>query len=136
MAILHGSWIPQSQASKAAGHFFVWGETWRRIDPIAIPTGSSIDHPFAMAEAELRDLLRSLHTSKALTWDVAEFPLQELAAVWIKPEPVNVKLLSAAVGEASRRWQSIGFYKFQLNGLKMLLFHNILLQMKKMLTLL
>lgn len=51
MAILHGSWIPQIQSSSAgqpevdtdpwAGCFFLWGETWRRIEPVALPSQSS-----------------------------------------------------------------------------------------------
>ncbi|MBW4516427.1 MAG: DEAD/DEAH box helicase [Timaviella obliquedivisa GSE-PSE-MK23-08B] len=109
MAILHGSWISQSQASEAAEHFFVWGETWRRIDPIEIPiASSSIPHPFAMAEEELRELLRSLHAAQSLTWDVAEFPLQELVAAG-QPGTRKRKTAPLASAEASRRWQAIGF---------------------------
>ncbi len=108
MAILHGSWISPSQASKAAGHFFVWGEIWRRIDPIEIPAGSSnVNHPFAMAEEELRELLRSLHTSKSLTWDVAEFPLQELVAA--EQSGTRKRKATAASTAASVRWQTVGF---------------------------
>jgi SNF2 family DNA or RNA helicase len=100
MAILHGSWIPQSQASEATGHFFLWGETWRRIDPIE-RSSLAIDHPFAMAEGDLRDLLRSLHTAKSLTWAVAEFPLQELAAAGSRKRK--------AAPDSSVRWQTSGF---------------------------
>jgi SNF2 family DNA or RNA helicase len=101
MAILHGSWIPQSQASEAIGHFFLWGETWRRIDPI--DRSSSVDHPFAMTEGDLRDLLRSLHTAKSLSWAVAEFPLQELAVAGTR------KRKAAVAPDSSVRWQSIEF---------------------------
>jgi SNF2 family DNA or RNA helicase len=114
MAILHGSWIPQSHDPEAAGYFFVWGETWRRIDPIEIPAESlSVAHPFAMAEEELRELLRSLHAAKSLTWEVAEFPLQELVAVGqagTRKRKATAPTVSvgAAVGAAGR-WQRLGF---------------------------
>ncbi|WP_416671151.1 DEAD/DEAH box helicase [Egbenema bharatensis] len=48
MAILHGSWIspPQGQAfaqsaagatsSNAGGYFLIWGEVWRRVEPVEI----------------------------------------------------------------------------------------------------
>ncbi|MCY7283375.1 MAG: ATP-dependent helicase, partial [Cyanobacteria bacterium CAN_BIN43] len=65
-------------------------------------------HPFAMAEAELRELLRSLHTSQSLTWDVAEFPLQELVTAGQTGTRKRKAAPPAAV-EVSVRWEAIGF---------------------------
>jgi hypothetical protein len=84
MAILHGSWFVHSQAEtltqkgvgvgqppidRAAlshGYLFLWGEVWRRITPEMpyAPGLSALEatiqpHPFAMAPAELLELLRS-----------------------------------------------------------------------------
>jgi SNF2 family DNA or RNA helicase len=101
MAILHGSWIsPSPDAVTESGYFFLWGETWRRIDPIA--PADPLPHPFAMTEAELRDRLRSLHAAQSLTWSVTEFPVQELAAT-------GTRKRKAAEPAASPRWQSLTF---------------------------
>jgi SNF2 family DNA or RNA helicase len=105
MAILHGSWISPSQAPDATGYFLIWGETWRRIDPIAIPTSSENPaHPFAMAEGELRELLRSLHQAKSLIWAVAEFPVQELVATG-----GGSRKRKATADAPSVRWQNLAF---------------------------
>ncbi|HEY9641554.1 MAG TPA: DEAD/DEAH box helicase [Coleofasciculaceae cyanobacterium] len=88
MAILHGSWIsqPQGQASDLAidpsatetsaegGYFFIWGEVWRRVEPMQ--NGDAMPHPFAMTAEELRDFLRSLQQSQSLNWTAAGFPLE------------------------------------------------------------
>jgi SNF2 family DNA or RNA helicase len=105
MAILHGSWISPSQAPDSAGYFLIWGEIWRRIDPIVMSTDSQMAHPFAMAEGELRELLRSLHTSKSLTWAVAEFPVQELVAAGASTR----KRKGADAPSSSMRWQNLAF---------------------------
>jgi SNF2 family DNA or RNA helicase len=95
MAILHGSWIAQPQGQSSAtsspdstgaeqthadSYFLIWGEIWRRVDPIAVSREAStvdrLNHPFAMTATELVDLLRSLHQSHQLTWSVADVPLE------------------------------------------------------------
>ncbi|MDJ0702596.1 MAG: DEAD/DEAH box helicase [Leptolyngbyaceae cyanobacterium MO_188.B28] len=54
MAILHGSWIPEEK------EFFIWGETWRRIDAQAFPQSDQIlAHPFGMTPAELVSFIAS-----------------------------------------------------------------------------
>ena len=48
MAILHGSWILEGK------QFFIWGETWRRIDAKEFPQlNQTLAHPFGMTPAEL-----------------------------------------------------------------------------------
>lgn len=113
MAILHGSWIappPGATSSSPAddredGYFLIWGETWRRIEPIVSPDQPL--HPFAMTADELTRLLRSLHQSGQLRWQVAEFPIAEPAVVQLgagstgtkgrsrkrSPEPIAVSPL-------------------------------------------
>ncbi|MEO1126986.1 MAG: DEAD/DEAH box helicase [Cyanobacteria bacterium J06639_16] len=53
MAILHGSWIFHEQ------RFFVWGETWRRLEanefPPLVPPGP---YPYGLTQTELIELLR------------------------------------------------------------------------------
>jgi len=103
MAILHGSWIPHRQSpdqgllstqptqelpqadDRTGGYFFIWGETWRRLEPIEIeteggnanPLNSCLSHPFAMSIEELTELLRSLHQSQQLHWSVNDFLLEQ-----------------------------------------------------------
>jgi SNF2 family DNA or RNA helicase len=93
MAILHGSWIHQSQGETSTpplerspwgGYFLVWGETWRRIEPIELAeteldAGLPPQHPFAMTATELADWLQTLHQSQQLSWTVPE--LREAAPV-------------------------------------------------------
>jgi SNF2 family DNA or RNA helicase len=90
MAILHGSWLLQSQqpiSAQAAtakigdgresqtGCFFLWGEIWRRINPDSLraePTesqdslGTLLPHPYALSQTELLDLLRGLQEAGKL----------------------------------------------------------------------
>ena len=56
MAVLHGSWLLQSQNS----YLFVWGESWRPIPPDGSYKTDLIPfHPLAMTQAELISFLRS-----------------------------------------------------------------------------
>lgn len=82
MAILHGSWLaPQGEATRHApalertDFFFIWGETWRRTDPITDPPISL--HPYAMTALELLEFLRSLEQLQQMRWPVTEMPLGE-----------------------------------------------------------
>jgi SNF2 family DNA or RNA helicase len=90
MAIFHGSWLinhqdssasySQSQAPSArrasfSGYFFVWGETWRRIDPADfVQNGAVLSHPFAMQVGEFLDWVRSLQQHGQLQWTVEVEP--------------------------------------------------------------
>ncbi|HEY9851772.1 MAG TPA: DEAD/DEAH box helicase [Leptolyngbyaceae cyanobacterium] len=57
MAILHGSWLTKSQG----GCLFVWGETWRRIEPLDSAQLNDVPtHPLALSKQELIDFLTSL----------------------------------------------------------------------------
>ncbi|NJO39827.1 MAG: DEAD/DEAH box helicase [Cyanobacteria bacterium CRU_2_1] len=113
MAILHGSWIRQSQRQTStqsvtesthaddrsgfqSGYFFIWGEIWRRVEPIEVATdripestSATLSHPpippsphplthsFAITAEELAGLLRSLCHAHQLNWTVADFPLDD-----------------------------------------------------------
>ena len=69
MAILHGNWLPQPDA----GCLLIWGETWRRIEPIEVSLESDIlPHPLAMTAAELVECLRSLHQTGQINWTLPE----------------------------------------------------------------
>ncbi|MFM9266362.1 DEAD/DEAH box helicase [Tychonema sp. BBK16] len=74
MAVLHGSWIIDSQESC----LFIWGEVWRKIEAIdTIESGMNLRHPLAMTESELKTFLTSLQQSGKLNWvlpDTAEIP--------------------------------------------------------------
>ncbi|MDB9528269.1 DEAD/DEAH box helicase [Oscillatoria sp. CS-180] len=55
MAILHGSWLVESQ------QFFIWGETWRRVDAERLSTEWTVqDHPFCTALPDLLDGLKAV----------------------------------------------------------------------------
>ncbi|XZN94111.1 MAG: SNF2-related protein [Microcoleus sp.] len=71
MAILHGSWIVDSQES----YLFIWGETWRKIGAIDTKSGTNLSFPLAMTEAELKTFLTSLHQSGKLNWLLPETSL-------------------------------------------------------------
>lgn len=93
MAILHGSWLLQPQEAASAplepdssepkrgtfsqeGCLFLWGETWRRIDPTEfLLSGQVMAHPFAMASAELIEFVRSLQQSNKLNLSLPEVVL-------------------------------------------------------------
>ena len=85
MATLHGSWLLQPHVEPNSDHaeritpdgFFIWGETWRRIEPIPADGQTSLDHPFGLTEPELLTLLRSLDQSRQIRWPVAEMLLAE-----------------------------------------------------------
>jgi SNF2 family DNA or RNA helicase len=143
MAILHGSWIlqPQDQSQEQAqsleagaaswgGYFFVWGETWRRVEPISLnsdhlprqPSSQASvqaedgqfpanlpDQPFAMTAAELANCLRSLHQSHQLRWPVADFPLEQPATTGRSRQRKQTLTLEPEVKPADAqtgRWQS------------------------------
>ncbi|XZN91065.1 MAG: DEAD/DEAH box helicase [Microcoleus sp.] len=72
MAILHGSWIVDSQES----YLFIWGETWRKIGAIDTESGTNFSFPLAMTEAELKTFLTSLHQSGKLNWLLPETSLR------------------------------------------------------------
>lgn len=63
MAILHGTWILQTQGS----YLFIWGETWRRVTPSAAPQLEGAQpHPLAMTPADLAEFLKSLQQTGPL----------------------------------------------------------------------
>jgi SNF2 family DNA or RNA helicase len=114
MAILHGSWIPHlhnqtlaqstieppNASDRARGYFFVWGEIWRRVEPIQVEKTEdsgqkgeerergkggerevqsqiALLHPFVMSIEELTGVLRSLSNAQQLNWPVDDFPLEQ-----------------------------------------------------------
>ena len=121
MAILHGSWIFQAQDPSSSPiappsetspdrlpHFFLWGEVWRRIEPVNPDSRDELlPYPFAMSAEELRELLRSLHHSQQLNWTATEFPLEPQAD---DKAPASKRKRSAAQAlEADSCWQAIAF---------------------------
>ena len=104
MAILHGSWIFQTQDQLP--YFLIWGEVWRRVEPIHSPSANEVlPHPFTMSAAELQDLLRSLHQSQQINWTI-DFPLQQGDD---KASSAKHKRSTAHVLESIPRWQAIAF---------------------------
>jgi SNF2 family DNA or RNA helicase len=129
MAILHGSWISQPSGQSDigidpwAGYFFLWGETWRRIEPIGLPSNSSSpsgakpfdapdmqpseaelpSHPFVMSAPEIRKLLRTLQRSRQLNWTTAAFSLE--APVPLGRKRQRTQTLEPELSAPSLRWQ-------------------------------
>ena len=122
MAILHGSWLLQPQdylthlppaasadVSQAGlpGGLFVWGETWRSLEPIV--GSANQPHPFAMTAAELIDFLRSLCQSHQLQWAVEEVPLGQRTATRSRKGDRKLDQADQAAGpedEPPARWQT------------------------------
>ncbi|MBT9313430.1 DEAD/DEAH box helicase [Leptothoe kymatousa] len=50
MAILHGSWLPEQQ------RFFVWAETWRRLEHLAAANNGMSLHPYCLTVDEFKEL--------------------------------------------------------------------------------
>jgi len=124
MAILHGSWLPGSIFTSASanaedsaeeavtsspGCFFLWGEVWRRVEPLP-STDASLAHPFTLSWRELRDRLATLQQAGQIAWTVAEVPLEV-------PQPVKRgrgRRAAVAVEEPPEplpegRWRSLAF---------------------------
>ncbi|KST64293.1 DEAD/DEAH box helicase [Mastigocoleus testarum] len=59
MTILHGNWILENQER----YFFIWGETWRFLNPISIETASD-DVPLNPLGTESQELVDFLRTRK------------------------------------------------------------------------
>lgn len=55
MSILHGSWINEIDQS----YLFIWGETWRSVEPQLSNDDSVSLHPFSLNQAELINFLQS-----------------------------------------------------------------------------
>ncbi|MBT9314229.1 DEAD/DEAH box helicase [Leptothoe spongobia] len=53
MAILHGSWLPAKQ------RFFVWAETWRRLEEGGIDDSGVASHPYCLSADEFQSLVTS-----------------------------------------------------------------------------
>lgn len=121
MAILHGSWIPQphtdsvrSQASpptsdNPSGAFFIWGEVWQRVEPVAIQPGEPIPqvpYPYAMEAEDLRAWLRSLHQSRQIQWTVADAPLEVTDSSGSKRKSAK-SATKSTTAPWSKRWHSI-----------------------------
>jgi SNF2 family DNA or RNA helicase len=56
MAVLHGSWLPESQ------RFFLWAETWRRIAPSQLSEQETLTtkpgiHPYCLSKTEFKTLV-------------------------------------------------------------------------------
>ena len=86
MATLHGNWLHDLQ------QFFLWGETWRRVDPTAVAD-------LQVKDAEERDAL-SLHEQPY------QLTQQELIGSFEKTEELDLSWMQAALGKkvsASRK---------------------------------
>ncbi|MEM9448587.1 MAG: DEAD/DEAH box helicase [Cyanobacteria bacterium P01_E01_bin.6] len=96
MAILHGSWLVSAQNSGIQSKtttqptetspsrlsnemFFIWGEVWRRVDPIVPENQHILDHPYGMSRDEFSNVVRSLQTQQTLSWPTSADRWQTLA---------------------------------------------------------
>jgi SNF2 family DNA or RNA helicase len=121
MAILHGSWISSSQRQGVAeppsepdpldrdgGYFLIWGEQWRRVEPVAVEAetveAEAALHPFAMTVEELLALLRSLHQAQQLHWAVSDVPIE--AAVGVTRSRQR-RATTAVASVPTARWQTL-----------------------------
>ena len=121
MAILHGSWLPSTLppslstaaiapdegVPKAQGCFFVWGEMWRRVDPL--PGGrSDLPHPFAMDWAELRAALETWEQGRKIVWPLTDLPLAD-PAVKTARRGRKAAVAEPPIPPAAHRWRSLTF---------------------------
>ena len=64
MAILHGSWLSAPRGRR----FFIWGETWRRLEQLDSPIPDAMSsHPFGMNAGELQEFLTTLRVDRRLS---------------------------------------------------------------------
>jgi SNF2 family DNA or RNA helicase len=115
MAILHGSWLIRSQADS---QFFIWGETWRRIDAAEFTQGDvSQPHPFGMTATELTAFLRSLHNAHQIHWAIADEELGATGAIAPagsgarrgRRKATSTLEAEAPTATTSARWQTVTF---------------------------
>ncbi|WAL58338.1 DEAD/DEAH box helicase [Thermocoleostomius sinensis A174] len=125
MAILHGSWISSSDQALAestpdsytddrdGGYFLIWGEIWRRVEPIAAESNAVAApaiHPFVMTVDELLELLRSKHQSQQLQWSVADVPIDAPIAADSRGHNRRAKSshsTKTAISLPPDRWQTV-----------------------------
>ena len=69
MAVLHGSWLFQTQSAGLQGGLLIWGEAWRRLDSSSEEGADSLitTHPYSMSRAELLTHLTELQHAKRLS---------------------------------------------------------------------
>jgi len=119
MAVLHGSWLPATRSSASASEdgvaesreacFFLWGEVWRRVDPLPEADGL-IPHPFAMTWEELRPMLAGLERSHQITWPLVDVPLAEpLAAAPRRGRSRKTEIIEPPPIPDGERWRAIAF---------------------------
>ncbi|MGK7890644.1 MAG: SNF2-related protein [Leptolyngbyaceae cyanobacterium] len=75
MTILHGSWLIQSESqagshSAPSGYFFIWGEVWKRTEPIVPKADQLLEHPFCVDQATLMEWGRSLQSTHSIHWPI------------------------------------------------------------------
>ena len=76
MATLHGNWLPDIQ------RFFLWGETWRKVEPVALPELTAAD------ASEL---------SKTIAPQPYQLSQQELAESFVKGEEIDLTWMQEVV---------------------------------------
>ncbi|HAC64962.1 MAG TPA: ATP-dependent helicase [Cyanothece sp. UBA12306] len=117
MSTLHGSWINDTDQS----YFFIWGETWRSINPQLSENESSNFHPFILNQSEFINFLQS----KELLLDINleekyKIKIINLPSKVLKKTKVSVPFLSSQLTENDLKiennellflpWQVPGFY--------------------------
>ena len=92
MAVLHGSWLLESEKNC----LFIWGETWRKLAAIdAREAGINLPHPLAMTEPEFKTFLNSLQQSGKLKWqlpETAETPPEKSKKTRRSPQTQNAEV--------------------------------------------
>ena len=97
MAILHGSWLLNTQGSC----FFVWGETWRSLDSNSSPDEliKVLPHYAAMTPFELLELLQERNISIP-NWGKVEAQSSAKSGKKRKATATNVNLPSSSIAIA------------------------------------
>lgn len=72
MAILHGTWI---NTQNAQGYLLVWGEIWRRVEPVDAQADQQ-EHPLAMSVADLLSWVKQQQQQQQIPPALAQILLQ------------------------------------------------------------
>ncbi|MGG6297583.1 DEAD/DEAH box helicase [Leptolyngbya sp. AN02str] len=95
------------------GAFVLWGEVWRRVEPMSQLPDEVQPLPYAMAQPELMEWLRSLHHAHQIQWSVADVPLEAPTAAQAnqrgKTATLERKAEPANASSAIQRWIALPF---------------------------
>ncbi len=107
MSTLHGSWINKTDQS----YLFIWGETWRSINPQISDNDSIPLHPFILSKSELLNLLQSKGLSlNSKLEEKGKTEIIHLPSKVLKKTKINVPFLSSQLKDSNFKRENQDFH--------------------------